>query len=169
SNQFPKLQSYSKISMNTILCRVFIVLAMFVFTSDAFNFLGGYDGDKQAIKRPHPKSHPNFFEKLGEDVGKFWKDLFGDKHKKPQGGDDDDDLKKKSTTIPDMKGKVNKMPTGSEVEAMLTKALYTQFKAYTMMADAYRLLGDSVRIQKEVLADINNPGLDKSHTSRFMY
>ncbi|XP_014791054.1 uncharacterized protein LOC106884277 isoform X1 [Octopus bimaculoides] len=112
---------------------LFCFLAASVLTSEAFNFLGGYDGDKRWNNdRP----------------GSFWDSDMDSGH----GG--------KSGSKSDHKKKI--------LEELLTKSMYAQFKAYMMMANSYKMLGDSVKLQRITLAQANGGTLGGNFQNSFL-
>ncbi|XP_029656235.1 uncharacterized protein LOC115230163 [Octopus sinensis] len=112
---------------------VFCFLAASVLTSEAFDFLGGYDGDKR-----WNNDGPDSFWRSGMDRGHGGK------------SDSKNDNKKKM------------------LEELLTKSMYNQFKAYMMMANSYKMLGEGVKSQRIALAQANGGTLGSNFHNSFL-
>lgn len=55
-----------------------------------------------------------------------------------------------------------------DLEEMLTKSMYAQFKAYMMMANSYKILGESVKLQRMALAQANGGKLGGHYRNSFI-
>ncbi|XP_014791055.1 uncharacterized protein LOC106884277 isoform X2 [Octopus bimaculoides] len=112
---------------------LFCFLAASVLTSEAFNFLGGYDGDKRWNN---------------DGPGSFWDSGMDREHGR------------KSDSKSNQRKKV--------LEELLTKSMYAQFKAYMMMANSYKMLGESVKLQRIALAQANGGTLGGNFRNSFL-
>ncbi|GAB1604396.1 uncharacterized protein LOC115230163 [Argonauta hians] len=118
---------------------LFCFLAMSVMASEAFNFLGGYDGDKKWNT---------------DGRGSFW-DMGTDHHNQPPGHGSNKQGQKNTDSK-------------TYLEELITRSMYAQFKAYMMMADSYRMLGQSVQLQRIALSEANGGTLGGRFRNAFL-